>query len=399
MAESSVSESTLISQVELLKAENLKLKHIISQKSLIRSYNEKTLTEHILLDKEKSKLEQVKQEVLLLKSTIEKERAKLKNQSLEIERFSTSDPENLECSIILSDISSATKTFKIQDFESKIKDLEVRESTLAKKEAKLNRFLLEIMQSIEDYNQLFEAREAKLNKMIAENQEKEMALNKQIFDMRLIQESIFSSKKEIDEFNTVILPAYQEYAQGINQLLSDLYAKKQELNAFIHRSQNIIEKIEPKVFVEKQIELLRLEYEKKVKDIDDKHYKLIIYEAKIKEKEKGLNETVMKMTKELQEQLEKVKKREKEVNVIREKLEEEKAHNEKVAMMLKVTNLEFENKKNKENDRIRAKKEKLKTLKVKLGNYLKNQESKDREGMIRLSLGVTMGASRSHSLI
>ncbi|OMJ76779.1 hypothetical protein SteCoe_23796 [Stentor coeruleus] len=399
MAESSVSESILISQIECLKAENLKLKHIISQKSLIRSYNEKTLTEHILLDKEKSKLEQVKQEVLLLKSTIEKERTKLKNQSLEIERFSTSDPENLECSITLSDISSTTKTFKIQDFESKIKELDIRESNLVKKEAKLNRFLLEIKQSIEDYNKLFEAREAKLDMMIAENQEKESVLNKQIFDMKLVQDNIFSSKKEIDEFNNVIIPAFQEYNLGVNQLLSDLYAKKQELNIFVERTQKIIEKIEPKVFVEKQIELLRLEYEKKVKDIDEKHSKLIIYEAKIKEKEKGLNETVMRMTKELQEQLEKVKIKEKEVDFIRKKLEEEKLQNEKFAMMLKVTNLEFENKKNKENERIRAKKEKLKILKVKLGSYLKNQEIKDREEIAKLNLSVTMGPLRSHSLI
>ena len=137
-------------------------------------------------------------------------------------------------------------------------------------------------------------------------------------------------------------------------------------------------------------EARKKEFEALIKSVNEKEAYNRELEEKLIEKEENLsdrlNESITKISKELEEKLKEVKNKEKELEVIRQDLEEKKIENEKVAMMLKVTHLEMENNRIKACEKMRVKKEKLKGMKAKLEEHLKFVQMKDQEKSPRVSV-------------
>ncbi|OMJ88749.1 hypothetical protein SteCoe_9211 [Stentor coeruleus] len=402
LSESILIESNLNSELEYLKTENTKLKLIISQKPT-QSLDEKSVSENMPFDKEKFKLQQVRLEVSQIKESIEKEKARMKAQSLEIEKLSMPEPDAYENSLTLSDSSCNINQYKHYDYETKSKFLDIKESFSIQNESDLYNYLSKIRKGIEEYNKEAEIKETRLKDLILKNEEKEKILDKQIADMKLVHDNLRSSKIEIEEFYASIMPSFEEYSQDLSKLLADMYMKKQELVDNIVKTEKVLGCLGSNGYIKEEFVMEKCEYNDRILEIKKNHDNMRDYERNIKEKQggrnKNMNEAVMKMTRELQNQLENIKKKEKEIDMIREQLELEKTENKKVAMMLKVTHLELENTKIKENEKIRIKKDKLKTLKIKLENHLKAFQGKDTDGQMRSSLGEHEVANVLHSLV
>lgn len=402
LSESSLIESNLNSEFEYLKTENAKLKLIISQKPT-QSLDEKPLTDKMPFEKEKFKLEQVRFEVSQIKESIEKEKARMKAQSLEIEKLSMPEPDAYDNSLTLSDSSYYNNPDKQQDNETKSKFLDIKESFSIQNESDLYNYLSKIRKGIEEYNKEAEIKEARLKDLIVKNEEKDKMLSQQILDLKQVHDNLRSSKMEIEEFYTSIMPSFEEYSQALSQLLADMYMKKQELTDNVVKAEKILGFLELNGYIKEESVFSKQEYGIRISEMKNEHDDMSDYERNIKEKQEGrsknMNEAIMKMTRELQNQLENIKRKEKEIDMIREQLETEKAENKKIAMMLKVTHLELENTKIKENEKIRIKKDKLKTLKMKLENHLKALQGKDMDGQMRSSLGEYETGNVLHSLV
>lgn len=402
ITENSMLETSLNSEIDCLKIENSKLKKIISNKPEINNYDEESITERMLIDKEKSNPETTKsateQRILITENEIPRS----KSHSLDLGKLAIHDIENSDCPSAYSEASFGNKQKKIPNTETENKNLGDKIPIPYQNESELISYLAEVFKSIEEYNQEIEIREKMLREKALELDEKEKKLNLQIIDMKLVDDSINNSKTEIVEFYSTVMPAFEEYSQALSQLLADLYMKKQEYTEYAEKAEKIIEGLESNAYYTKEeTEIQNQEIENQILEIQEKQQSLVAYEKNLIEKEQSINqninEAMIKMTNELQLQLVKVQNKEKEVDHIKEKLEAEKAENEKVAMMLKVTHLEFENSKIKENEKIRIKKEKLKILKAKLESNLKAIESKESEGRMRLSVDLSQIVTRSHS--
>ncbi|OMJ92738.1 hypothetical protein SteCoe_4491 [Stentor coeruleus] len=402
ITENTMLETSLNSEIDCLKIENSKLKKIISNKSEIIYYDEESLTERMLMDKNKSNPETTKSATEIRILNTENEEHNSKSQSIDLGKLTIPDIESSDCPSRFSEASFGNKEDKYQNTEIENKNFEDKILIPYQNESELKSYLSEVLQSIEEYNQEVEIREKILREKSLELEEKENNLNKQIIDMKLIDNSISNSKTEILEFYSTVMPSFEEYSQALSQLLADLYMKKQEYTEYAEKAEKIIEDLESNVYYTKEeSDYQTQEFENKILEIQEKQQSLIVYEKNLIDKEQSLNqninEAIIKMTNELQLQLEKVQNKEKEVEHIKEKLENEKSENEKIAMMLKVAHLEFENNKIKENEKIRIKKEKLRILKAKLESNLKAIESKEPEERMRLSLDLSQIATRSHS--
>ncbi|OMJ90031.1 hypothetical protein SteCoe_7713 [Stentor coeruleus] len=385
LAETSIIENTLGLEIKQLKKQNSNLKQALSQKSLSQNLKEPILSEPII-HKEKSKLP-IKLENLIIKTKTNKS----STQNIEIEKLSLSNTDNIE-----------TSNRSNMDYDSKIKDLILKEALSHKNETHLENYLSKIRETIEEYNQELEKRENNLCKLQKDNEAKEKSLNQQIEEIRLIENSIINSKKEIEEFNAIIMPAFEEYSEALSQLLADLYVKKQEFIEYTDKAYQLIEDIEVnKLALYDKTDNKQYQGEDIDKKIIEKHEQLLLLEKSLMEKQESLNmntnDMIYNMTIELQQQLERCKIKEQQVNEIKEALEAEKMSNEKIALMLKVAHLEFENNKNKENEKIRYKKDKLKALKGKLESHLKAVQAKDQDGSLKSTLDDSK-AIRSYSL-
>lgn len=381
LAETSIVESSLGLEIKQLKKQNVSLKQALSQKSLTQNLNEAVLPEPAAL-KGKPRLP-IKLENLIINIKSNKSTT----QSIEIDKLSLPDTDNFVNSASLSESSYGRNN----GYDSKIKELISKETLLHQNEAHLENYLSKIRETIDEYNQELEKRENALCKRQSDNENKEKTLNQQIGEIRLIEKSIITSKKEIETFNAVIMPAFEEYSEALSQLLADLYMKKQEFIEHTDKIQQLIEDFEiNKLDLYEKKEKKECQCEDRAREMMKKHEELMLLEKTLMEKQENLNKNtndmISDMTIELQQQLERLKAKERQVDEIKESLEAEKMANEKVALMLKVAHLEFENSKNKENEKIRYKKDKLKELKGKLENHIKVVQAKDQDGVTRPAL-------------
>lgn len=352
-------EESFLADLETLRKENQKLKEILYSKNSLDSLDNQRTVDQLMLNKEKYKLEHVKLELAQLKLTIEKEKSKIRpNETL-----------HLEDSINLSATSEKNVNFKAQE-------LDYRECLLIQSEKELKKSIELIQEQIEIYSKELEKKESELEELVNQIRVREKVVNKKFLDLKLIEESLIVSKSEIDEFNTLVLPSFEDYSQAVSQLLADLYSKKQEILDLAEKLYKLEETLEiQETCINEELEINKNEQELMIDQLKEKEEYLERLEKQLLDKETNLNEEfnerITVISEELEEKLKSVKEKEKELEEMRDKLEYDRNENEKIAIKLKMTHLEMENSKIKQMEKFRVKKERLKELKEKWEEQLK----------------------------
>lgn len=354
-------DESLLSEIDTLKNENLKLKEILYNKNSLNTLDSQRTADQLMLNKEKYKLEHVKLELAELKLTIEKEKSKLKVG----ESGLTEDLGNV------SMVSEKSTSLKVQE-------LDYRECLLIQSEKELKKSIESVQEHIEEYNKELEIKEKLFEEQNFRIQAKEKIVKQKLVDLKLIEESLISSKCEIDEFNTLVLPSFEDYSQAVSQLLADLYSKKQEVLDLLEKLYKLEETLEiQESCMHEELENNKNEQSLVIDQLQEKEKNLEKLEKQLLDKEENLNkefnERITMISRELEEKLKSVKEKETELEEMREKLESEKNENEKIAIRLKMTHLELENNKIKQLEKFRIKKEKLRQLKEKWEDQLKTQ--------------------------
>ena len=374
-------ESSYITEIENLKRENIKLRGILCDKNSLNSLDSQRTVDQLALTKEKHKLGNLKLELNQLKLVIEKEKNRVGSQSGDdMEGKGKNNEEVREHKRSSRNSEYAESNFSENDKNHSMRSQEIdyRECLLFQSEKELQKYVLQIKESIEAYSQELEIKEKSIEEQSSKNLETEKMLEQKLINLKLIEESLSLSKLEIDEINSSILPSFESYSQAVSQLLADLYLKKQELNEMLEKVSIMLENLEMReVCIQEEAEEFKENFEARIQEVMEKELKLEetrveieVYEQSLIEKEEKLgleiNEKIMVVGKELEEGLKHVKEREKEIERIKEELEAQRSENEKIAVRLKMTHLELENNRIKQMEKFRLKKEKLRELKGKV---------------------------------
>jgi hypothetical protein len=377
-----IDHHALLIENHLLRGENSNLKRILGEKSIELIQNKNLMSEKQSLTTEKVILEQEKLELSQLRYSLEQEKSRQKIQALEVEKTHPCDTGDIESSMNASEVrSNISEKASTLDFRSK--ELDYRECILAQNEKELSDSLLLIKKEIESYNSELEFREEILSEMQSKLSVDENILNQKLIDMKVVEENLNVSRLEMEEISSVVLPGFEECSQALSSLLADLYLTKQgtenelnKVNSFLENAQ------EYRLCMEEERSMGREEFEQRISAVILKEKEIKVLETEVLKKEQALkqdlHDKITEISLELEKKLEIVQSREIELDKLKLELDDQKAENERVAMVLKVSYLELENDKIKQDEKIRLKKQKLRDLKFKLQafnspNQIKNQ--------------------------